>query len=74
MRIPTVAEPVHRDVSGARIIEGGISASWCLPCGSGGFGKKICCSWSGCSRKNCCHPCIPIINKRYCGGQGWVPC
>jgi hypothetical protein len=79
MTVPTLAEPVQRDVSRARVLEGGITASICTPCV---LGKQICCSiWPpGCSVKNCgggggfCSPCIPFINKKYCVPGGWQSC
>jgi hypothetical protein len=78
MRIPTVAEPIQRYVSRARVMEEGITASICTPCVAG---KKVCCSfgWPPCKIVSCdggaiCSPCIPFINKKYCVPGGWKSC
>jgi len=76
MRIPTLAEPVQRNVSQAALT-GGITASICTPCV---LGKRICCSIfpPGCRVENCggivCTPCIPFLNKKFCVPGGLVNC
>jgi hypothetical protein len=79
MNIPKLAEPVQRDVSRARVMDAGITASFCSPCV---LGHRVCCSiWPpGCHVENCsgggavCSPCIPFLNKKYCVPGGWTSC
>lgn len=72
MTMPTLAEPVQRDVSRARLIAAGITPSQvCSPCV---LGKQICGTIQNCEGGRICGPCIPFINKKLCVPGGLVSC